>query len=35
MGNILKPLAKSFLVSLVLTTAASARAAAIQKGIFG
>ena len=35
MGNILKLLAKSVLVSLVLTAAASASAAAIQKGIFG
>ena len=34
-GNVLKPLAKSVLISLGLTTAASATDAAIHKKIFG
>ena len=34
-GNVLKPLAKSFLIPLGLTTAASARDAAIHKKSFG
>ena len=35
MGNVLKPLAKSFLIPLGLTAAASATHAAIHKTIFG
>ena len=35
MGNVLKPLGKSVLISLGLTTAASATDAAIHKKMFG
>ena len=35
MGNVLKPLAKSVLIPLGLTAAASATDAAIQKKMFG
>ena len=34
-GNLLKPLAKSFLITLVLTAAGSATDAAIHKKMFG